>query len=76
MIYNEFVMKEYMTVRNLHIFREVCSEMSMSKAAEKLDLAQPAVSLAVKELEEYCHVRLFERIGRRIFLSEAGETLL
>jgi DNA-binding transcriptional LysR family regulator len=69
-------MKETMSLRNLMIFRTVCREMSMSKAAEKLDLAQPAVSLAVRELEEYCGVRLFERIGRRIFLCEAGETLL
>ncbi|MFA6948941.1 MAG: LysR family transcriptional regulator, partial [Eubacteriales bacterium] len=48
---------------------------SITRAAEKLYLAQPAVSLAVKELEEYYGIRLFDRISRRLYLTEAGRKM-
>ncbi len=44
----------------------------MTKAAEQLHMTQPAVSLAIAELENYYNVRLFDRISRRLYLSEAG----
>ena len=50
-----------MTLRHLYIFIAVYQEMSITKAAERLHLAQPRVSQAVKELEEEYGVRLFER---------------
>jgi len=43
-----------------------------TKAAEQLHMTQPAVSLAISELENYYGVRLFDRISRRLYLSEAG----
>lgn len=43
-----------------------------TKAAEQLHMTQPAVSLAISELESYYGVRLFDRISRRLYLSEAG----
>lgn len=61
-----------MTLRHMKIFVTVYQHSSVTKAAGELHLAQPSVSLAVKELEEYYGIRLFERIGRRICPTEAG----
>ncbi|MGJ4851598.1 LysR family transcriptional regulator [Bacillota bacterium Meth-B3] len=65
-----------LTLRHLNIFVTVCEEDSITKAAQKLHIAQPAVSLAVKELEEYYDVKLFDRISRRLYLTDAGRKLL
>lgn len=65
-----------MTIRHLRIFCEVCRMQSMSLAAEKLNLAQPAVSTAIRELESYYQTRLFERMNRTIYLTESGRRLL
>lgn len=64
-----------MTLRHLEIFSTVCAQGSFTRAAEKLNMAQPAVSLAIRELEAFYNVRLFERMNRRIYLTEAGRTL-
>ena len=61
-----------MTLRHMRILVAVFQQGSVTKAAQALHLAQPSVSLAVKELEEYYGVRLFERRGRRILPTEAG----
>lgn len=65
-----------MTIRHLEIFSEICRQMSVTKAAEKLNMAQPAVSHALKELEEYYSTKLFERMNRRLYITPAGEQLL
>lgn len=62
-----------MTLRHLRIFAAVYQEMSITKASGKLHLAQPSVSLAIKELEEAYHIKLFDRINRRLFITEKGE---
>ena len=49
-----------MTKRHLEIFVEACRHMSFSRAAEALGTTQPAVSLAIGELEGHYGVRLFE----------------
>ena len=55
-----------MTLRHMKIFCAVCdSDCNTTKAAEKLNMTQPAVSLAIKELERYYGIVLFDRIGRR-----------
>ena len=64
-----------MTLRHLEIFSAVCAQGSFTRAAEKLNMAQPAVSLAIRELEVFYQVRLFERMNRRVYLTEAGHTL-
>lgn len=64
-----------MTLRHFRIFVAVYREMSITKAAEKLYMAQPSVSLAVRELEEHYQARLFNRINRRIFPTEKGTAL-
>ena len=48
---------------------------SFKKAAEQLHLTPPAVSLQIRQLEDECKLRLFERIGRRVRLTAAGRTL-
>ena len=61
-----------MTLRHLHIFVSVYEHKSITKAANTLHIAQPSVSLAIKELGEYYGVQLFDRIGRGITPTEAG----
>lgn len=62
-----------MTLRHMNIYVCVFRHSNITKAAGELHLAQPSVSLAVKELEDYYGVRLFERIGRRIYPTECGK---
>lgn len=64
-----------MNIRHLQIFKVVCEEMSFTKAADKLYMTQPAVSHTIADLElETGHI-LFERIARKIYLTEAGKVL-
>lgn len=65
-----------MTRKHFTIFAEVCRFLNFSQAAEALNTTQPAVSLAVKELESHYGVALFERMNRRVYLTPAGEALL
>lgn len=61
-----------MTLRHLRIFIEVYRTGSVTKAAERLHLSQPAVSNAIKDLESYYGVMLFERMNRKIYITKAG----
>ena len=66
-----------MTLRHIHIFLAVCeNDCNTTKTARALHLSQPAVSLAIRELEEHYGVALFERFGRRLRISEAGKRFL
>jgi DNA-binding transcriptional LysR family regulator len=65
-----------LTLEQLRIFVAVAERQHMTRAAEALNLTQSAVSSAVAALEERCAVPLFDRIGRRIELTEAGHVLL
>ncbi|MCR4951993.1 MAG: LysR family transcriptional regulator [Solobacterium sp.] len=66
-----------MTIRHIKIFLAVCAQdCNVTRAAESLHMSQPAVSLALKELEEYYGTVLFERSGRRLVLAEAGQRFL
>lgn len=62
-----------MTLRHMKIFVSVFQNQSVTKASQELHLAQPSVSFALRELEEYYGIRLFERIGRRIGPTECGK---
>ena len=62
-----------MTLRHLNIFVTVCKENSITNAAKKLYLSQPAVSLAIREMEEYYHTKLFQRISHKLYLTQIGE---
>jgi len=59
-----------MTLRNIEVFVSVYQEMNITRAAERLNMTQPAVTRAVKEIESYYGVRLFERINQRIYATE------
>ncbi|HEY7987374.1 MAG TPA: LysR family transcriptional regulator [Methylophilaceae bacterium] len=62
----------HLTLRQLRVFEAVASSLSYSRAAESLFLTQPAVSMQIKQLEEVTGVNLFEQLGKKIFLTEAG----
>ncbi len=64
------------TLRQLKTFKSVANVGSISAAARELHLTQPAVSMQLKELENSCSVKLYERSGRGIQLTTAGETVL
>jgi DNA-binding transcriptional LysR family regulator len=65
-----------MTNDQLRIFLKVAEQESFTLASEILFLTQPAVSLQIKTLESDLGVKLFDRSGRRVTLTEAGRTLL
>jgi DNA-binding transcriptional LysR family regulator len=60
----------------MQIFICICDENNMTRAAAKLHMTQPSVSLAIRELEIHYKVLLFERLGRRLFITDAGRHLL
>lgn len=63
-----------MTLRHIKIFLAVCENgCSITKAANQMHITQPAISQAIKELEEYYNVALFDRISRRLVITRAGE---
>ena len=64
--------EQTMTLRHIRIFVSVYQHSSITKAANSLNMAQPSVSTAIKELEDYYGVNLFERIGRRIIPTESA----
>lgn len=65
-----------MDIQTLQAFIAVADTGSFSQAATRLHLTQPAVSKRVAVLETSLDVRLFDRIGRSVQLTEAGRTLL
>ncbi|MBS7813099.1 LysR family transcriptional regulator [Roseococcus pinisoli] len=65
-----------MTLEQLRVFVEVAEREHVTRAAEALHLAQSAVSSAIAALEGAYGVHLFNRVGRRIELTEAGRNFL
>jgi DNA-binding transcriptional LysR family regulator len=64
------------TLRQLKVFEAVARHLSFSRAAEELHLTQPAVSIQVKQLEGHVGLPLFEQLGKKIFLTLAGQEML
>ena len=64
-----------MEIRQLKAFVVVADLLSFTKASQKLNMAQSSVSAQVKVLEEDLDVKLFDRIGRRVLLTDAGRKL-
>jgi DNA-binding transcriptional LysR family regulator len=64
------------TLRQLKVFESVARHLSFTRAAEELHLTQPAVSTQVKELEGHAGLPLFEQLGRKIHLTQAGAEML
>ncbi len=66
---------KHVTLRQLKVFEAVARHLSFSRAAEELHLTQPAVSMQVKQLEEQAGLPLTEMIGKKVYLTEAGEEI-
>ena len=64
-----------MKFRQLEYFLDVASELHFSRAADKLFIAQPALSRQIQQLEKNLGVLLFERNKRNVKLTPAGEYL-
>ena len=64
-----------MTLRHMRIFQKIYETQSVTRAAEALHMTQPAVTRALQELEKYYGLRLFERLNRRLTVTEAGRRM-
>lgn len=63
-----------MNIKHMNIFLTVCGcGNNITQAAKKLFTTQPAVTVAIQEIEKYYGILLFDRLGRRLYLTEAGE---
>ena len=65
-----------MELRQLRTFSTVAQLLSFNRAAEQLNYAQSSVSAQIQSLEDELGVKLFDRLGRSILLTEAGSRLL
>lgn len=64
-----------MELRQLEYFMAVCEELHFTKASEKLGITQPTLSHQIKALEDEIGVPLFDRMGKKIAITEAGRLL-
>lgn len=62
----------HITLRQLEVFAAVARHTSYTRAAEELHLSQPAVSMQIRQLEEMAGLPLFEKLGKKIHLTQAG----
>ena len=63
------------TLRQLSVFESAARLLSYTRAAEELHLSQPAVSMQIRQLEDEAGLQLFEKQGRKLYLTEAGREL-
>ena len=64
------------TLRQLRVFESAARHLSLTRAAEELHLTPPAVSIQIRQLEGHAGAELFERVGRKLRLTQAGEEVL
>ncbi len=63
------------TLRQLTVFLTAARHLHFTRAAQELGMTQPSVSMQIRQLEENLDIALFEQIGKRTFLTEAGKEL-
>ncbi|HWZ51887.1 MAG TPA: LysR family transcriptional regulator [Granulicella sp.] len=68
-------MKTGLNATNVRVFEAVARLQSVTGAAEELETSQPYVSKQIAVMEEQLNVQLFSRVGRRLYLTRAGEML-
>lgn len=61
-----------MTIRDLEIFIEVYKTKNMSNAAKNLKISQPTVSHAISQIENEYNVKLFDRISKKLYITDVG----
>lgn len=64
------------SLRQMQIFREVATQLSYTRAAETLNLTQPATFAQVRQLEDHLGHKLIDRLGKTLSLTQAGEIVL
>ncbi|MFC1589490.1 LysR family transcriptional regulator [Pseudomonadota bacterium] len=65
-----------MDIQNIRAFLAVSETESFSRAAEALHLTQPAISKRIQSMEQHLDIKLFDRIGKSVQLTEAGQALI
>src|SRR5438132_8828481 len=65
-----------MDVRDLQVFLSVAKHLNYTRAGEEVSLSQPSVSVRMRELERGLGSKLFEQLGKKIALTEAGQLLV
>lgn len=65
----------HFTLQQLKLFESVFRNSSYTRAAEEMNLTQPAVSIQIKRLEEQAGIPLFEQVGKKIFATAAGKMM-
>jgi len=69
-------MSETINLNQLRVFHRVATLLNFTRAAEQLHLTQPGISKHIKDLEAHYGNRLFDRLGKKVSLTQAGEILL
>lgn len=65
-----------MDIRGLEIFLSVAKHLNYTRAGEEVNLSQPSVSVRIRQLENELGVKLFEQLGKKVALTEAGSVLI
>ena len=65
-----------MEIRTLQVFLSVAKYLNFTRAGEEVNLSQPSVSVRIRQLETELGVKLFEQLGKRVALTEAGSLLI
>jgi DNA-binding transcriptional LysR family regulator len=74
-VHSERQILHHATLHQLQVFEVAARHRSFTRAAEELFLTQPTVSMQIKQLTKAVGLPLFEQVGKRLFLTDAGESL-
>ena len=66
---------KHVTFRQLRVFSAIARLGSFTRAAEEMHLTQPTLSMQVRKIGEAIGLPLFEQIGKKVYLTDAGRAL-